>query len=337
MNNRVVVKVLQEDVFVISVYSMNVWRRELQKKKNRSNLWKPSLRKKFEIKLKAQEEYQKEVQKLKSTAAEATKNKEDTELKCQHQIADMVALMEKHKDLELAKHKTDNDHLKQQLVAGTTEKKELADFKKEMSSMKTTPLSEARNKQAPGLNCTQGESSETPRESSSTRHIFDFTKTRRTPSSSNKEGSSALMRKLKSSRTTPKTETDLDFPLKELPNEDLKTPRSTTNRLGGTSKIKSYRIRTPPSSEKASGWGKSTLVLSDKSDSSDQLISCELPLLVHIYQMFPLYTANPKPRLSEITRELLEVSSNEKDARCWLDGCYGLYKKKKTTNDKIFA
>ncbi|KAF3837502.1 hypothetical protein F7725_004966 [Dissostichus mawsoni] len=56
-----------------------------------------SLRKKFEIKLKAQEEYQKEVQKLKSTAAEATKNKEDTELKCQHQIADMVALMEKHK------------------------------------------------------------------------------------------------------------------------------------------------------------------------------------------------------------------------------------------------
>ncbi|KAF3837515.1 hypothetical protein F7725_004979 [Dissostichus mawsoni] len=370
MNNRVVVKVLQEDVFVISVYSMNVWRRELQKKKNRSNLWKPSLRKKFEIKLKAQEEYQKEinnlheeaeslralngenrqkllkefeakstlaaeleieVQKLKSTAAEATKNKEDTELKCQHQIADMVALMEKHKEKL---------------------QKELADFKKEMSSMKTTPLSEARNKQAPGLNCTQGESSETPRESSSTRHIFDFTKTRRTPSSSNKEGSSALMRKAKilSNNTKDRgrqhtftykclldresvvafiiTQTDLDFPLKELPNEDLKTPRSTTNRLGGTSKIKSYRIRTPPSSEKASGWGKSTLVLSDKSDSSDQLDL--LPLLVHIYQMFPLYTASstsskdPKPRLSEITRELLEVSSNEKDARCWLDGCYGL-------------
>ncbi|KAF3837506.1 hypothetical protein F7725_004970 [Dissostichus mawsoni] len=253
-----------------------------------------SLRKKFEIKLKAQEEYQKEinnlheeaeslralngenrqkllkefeakstlaaeleieVQKLKSTAAEATKNKEDTELKCQHQIADMVALMEKHKEKL---------------------QKELADFKKEMSSMKTTPLSEARNKQAPGLNCTQGESSETPRESSSTRHIFDFTKTRRTPSSSNKEGSSALMRKLESVVAFIITQTDLDFPLKELPNEDLKTPRSTTNRLGGTSKIKSYRIRTPPSSEKASGWGKSTLVLSDKSDSSDQLISCEL-------------------------------------------------------------
>lgn len=31
------------------------------------------------------------------TAAEAVKNKEDAELKCQHKIADMVALMEKHK------------------------------------------------------------------------------------------------------------------------------------------------------------------------------------------------------------------------------------------------
>lgn len=38
-----------------------------------------------------------QVQKLKVTAAEAVKNKEDAELKCQHKIADMVALMEKHK------------------------------------------------------------------------------------------------------------------------------------------------------------------------------------------------------------------------------------------------
>lgn len=38
-----------------------------------------------------------QVQTLRSTAVEAIKNKEDTELKCQHKIADMVALMEKHK------------------------------------------------------------------------------------------------------------------------------------------------------------------------------------------------------------------------------------------------
>ncbi|XP_034061655.1 synaptonemal complex protein 1 [Gymnodraco acuticeps] len=375
-----------------------------------------SFRKKFEMKLKAQEEYQKEinnlheeaeslralneencqkllkefeakstlaaeleieVQKLKSTAAEATKNKEDTELKCQHQIADMVALMEKHKsqydrmveekdaeldetkkkemqavahrkslDLELAKHKTDNDHLKQQLVAGTTEKeklqKELADFKKEMSSMKMTLLSEARNKQAPALNCTQGERSETPRESSSTRHVFDFTKTRRTPSSSNKEGSSALMKKAesytesirKSSRTTPKT--------KEFRNEDLKTPRSTTNRLGGTSKIKSYRIRTPPSSEKASGWGKSTLVLSDKSDSSDQhdlltFASTPIPDVSAPHRKFNIFKKIQSPISQKSPGNSLKLAAMKRMRDAGWTAVTGCDKKKKTTNDKIFA
>ncbi|KAK5933633.1 hypothetical protein CgunFtcFv8_014097 [Champsocephalus gunnari] len=375
-----------------------------------------SFRKKFEIKLKAQEEYQKEinnlheeaeslralnqenrqkllkefeakstlaaeleieVQKLKSTAAEATKNKEDTELKCQHQIADMVALMEKHKsqydrmveekdaeldetkkkemqavahrkslDLELAKHTADNDHLKQQLVAGTTEKeklqKELADFKKEMSSMKMTLLSEARNKQAPALNCTQGERSETPRESSSTRHVFDFTKTRRTPSSSNTEGSSALMKKAesytesirKSSRTTPKT--------KEFRNEDLKTPRSTTNRLGGTSKIKSYRIRTPPSSEKASGWGKSTLVLSDKSDSSDQhdlltFASTPIPDVFAPHRKFNIFKKIQSPISQKSPGNSLKVAAMKRMRDAGWTAVTGCDKKKKTTNDKIFA
>ncbi|KAI7807367.1 synaptonemal complex protein 1 [Triplophysa rosa] len=38
-----------------------------------------------------------EVEKLKQTAMEAMKNKEDTETKCQQRISDMVALMERHK------------------------------------------------------------------------------------------------------------------------------------------------------------------------------------------------------------------------------------------------
>lgn len=38
-----------------------------------------------------------QVEKDKLTAVEAIKNKEETELKCQQKIADMVALMEKHK------------------------------------------------------------------------------------------------------------------------------------------------------------------------------------------------------------------------------------------------
>lgn len=38
-----------------------------------------------------------QVGRLKEAATEALKNKEDTEIKCQHKISDMVALMDKHK------------------------------------------------------------------------------------------------------------------------------------------------------------------------------------------------------------------------------------------------
>ncbi|XP_073324824.1 synaptonemal complex protein 1 [Pagrus major] len=250
------------------------------------------------------EELKNEVQKLRATAAEAVKNKEDAELKCQHKIADMVALMEKHKsqydrmveqkdaeldenrkkereavdcrkslELDLEKHKTDEDQLKQQLKTEVAEKenlqKELTDLKKEMSSMKISQLSEVINKQSPASNCKQGKSSETPKQSSAKRHVFDFSKTRKTPSYSKDDGSAAVMKKAESDcdsirtsdRTTPKT--------KQIQNGDLKTPSIMTNRIGGTSKIKSYRIRTPPSSLTAR-WEKTTIELDSRSDSSDQ-------------------------------------------------------------------
>ena len=38
-----------------------------------------------------------QAQDLKLSAAEAARSREDAEIKCQHKIADMVALMEKHK------------------------------------------------------------------------------------------------------------------------------------------------------------------------------------------------------------------------------------------------
>ncbi|KAI4826769.1 hypothetical protein KUCAC02_030202 [Chaenocephalus aceratus] len=296
-----------------------------------------SFRKKFEIKLKAQEEYQKEinnlheeaeslralneenrqellkefeakstlaaeleieVQKLKSTAAEATKNKEDTELKCQHQIADMVALMEKHKsqyDRMVEEKDAELDETKKKEMQAVAHRKsleklqkELADFKKEMSSMKMTLLSEARNKQAPALNCTQGERSETPRESSSTRHVFDFTKTRRTPSSSNKEGSSALMKKA------------------------------------------------------ASGWGKSTLVLSDKSDSSDQhdLLSfarTPIPDVSAPNRKFNIFKKIQSPISQKSPGNSLKVAAMKRMRDAGWTAVTGCDKKKKTTNDKIFA
>ncbi|XP_030274412.1 synaptonemal complex protein 1 [Sparus aurata] len=250
------------------------------------------------------EELKNEVEMLRVTAAEAVKNKEDAELKCQHKIADMVALMEKHKsqydrmveqkdaeldenrkkereavacrkslELDLEKHKTDEDQLKQQLKTEVAEKenlqKELTDLKNEMSSMQVSQLTEVINKQSPASNYKQGKSSATPKESSAKRHVFGFTKTRKTPSYSKVDGNAAVMKKAESDcesittsgRTTPKT--------KKIQNGNPETPSIMTNRVGGTSKIKSYRIRTPPSSLTAR-WEKTTIELDPRSDSSDQ-------------------------------------------------------------------
>lgn len=50
----------------------------------------------------------------------------------------------------------------------------------------------------------------------------------------------------------------------------LKTPSwRSPSTAGATPRIKSYRIRTPPSAGKSVPWGKSTLELDPKSDSSE--------------------------------------------------------------------
>ncbi|KAK1152650.1 synaptonemal complex protein 1 [Acipenser oxyrinchus oxyrinchus] len=56
-----------------------------------------NLKKDFEAKAVSEAELYEEVQKLKLTADEAVKKQKETEIKCQHKTAEMVALMEKHK------------------------------------------------------------------------------------------------------------------------------------------------------------------------------------------------------------------------------------------------
>uniref|UniRef100_UPI0037E7D76F synaptonemal complex protein 1 n=1 Tax=Semicossyphus pulcher TaxID=241346 RepID=UPI0037E7D76F len=295
-------------------------------------------------------ELENEVQNLRLTTAEAIKHKEDAELKCQHKIADMVALMEKHKsqydrmveekdselgenkkkemeavaqkkslEFELVEHKTDNDQLRKQLRTEVTEKanlqKELTDIKKEMSSMKITQLSEARNKQSPAPNYTQGKCSKTPKVSSAKRHVFDFSKSRKT---------AAVMKK------------------DEIKNRDLKTPKSITNRVEGSSKIKSYRIRTPPSAEKAACWRTSTIELDPKSDSSDLN-----DLLIYASAPAPNFSApacklnifkkiqSPVPHKSPGNSLKLAAMKRMRDAG-WT-AVTGCDKKKKKTSEKIFA
>ncbi|XP_063071774.1 synaptonemal complex protein 1 [Engraulis encrasicolus] len=118
-------------------------------------------------------ELREEVGRLKEAATEALKNKEDTEIKCQHKISDMVALMDKHKnqydkmvmekdseleermkksmemktnttklELELSQLKIENDHTKQQL---NMEKKETERLHQEVEQLKTTLRSQKKD------------------------------------------------------------------------------------------------------------------------------------------------------------------------------------------------
>ncbi|XP_039468470.1 synaptonemal complex protein 1 isoform X2 [Oreochromis aureus] len=320
-------------------------------------------------------ELEKEVQKLRITAAEAIKNKEATELKCQHKIGDMVTLMEKHKsqydrmvqekdaeleekkknemeatarakslELDLSKHKTENERLKKELKAETKEKENLrnkiSDLKQEMSVVKSTLLSQGSDKQAAAINYKQGNSSELPKENSSKSHTFDFFKAKKT-SSYSKDGQSLAARMIDESASesirascgTPKS--------KCINSEDMKTPRSLTNHTAGTTKIKSYRIRTPPS-EKSAQWGKSAIELDPKSDSSDQndlLTFTNVPERKSSDSQCKLHILkkNQSPLVHKSPGNSLKVAAMKRMRDAGWTAVTGCDKKKKKTNEKIFA
>uniref|UniRef100_A0A3P8RT44 Synaptonemal complex protein 1 n=1 Tax=Amphiprion percula TaxID=161767 RepID=A0A3P8RT44_AMPPE len=244
-----------------------------------------------------------------STATEAIKNKEDTELKCQHKIADMVTLMEKHKSqydrmvdekdaeldeikkkemdavaqvkslvLDLSKHKTENDELKKLLKTETTEK-----VRPHSQFLSTDP------------NYKPGRCFETPVKSSSKTHIFDFSKTRKTPSCRNDDEGTSL-----------------------------------------------YRIRTPPSAEKAAQWGKRTIELDPRSDSSDQndlLTFVNAPELnvsaphckLNIFKKLQSPVTHKSPGNS------LKLAAMKRMRDAGWTAVTGCDKKKKKTTEKIFA
>ncbi|XP_029990881.1 synaptonemal complex protein 1 [Sphaeramia orbicularis] len=246
-------------------------------------------------------ELENEVQKLRLTATEAIKNKEDSEIKCQYKITDMVTLMEKNKsqydrmveekdaqldeykrkemeavahgkslELELLKHETENDCLKKQLSAEITEKeklqKELTHLKEKESYMKIGQLSAAKNK-----------SPLTQNQTSSKSYKSDISKTRKTPPYTDDDWSAAIMNKTV------------------------------------------YRIRTPPSGDKSASLGKSTAVFDPSSDSSDQS---------DILIQSPITHRSPGKSLKQAAMKRMRDAG-------WtaVTGC----DKKKKTREKIFA
>ncbi|XP_062262635.1 synaptonemal complex protein 1 [Platichthys flesus] len=320
-------------------------------------------------------ELENEVQKLKVTAAEAAKNKEEAELKCQQKIADMVVLMEKHKsqyermveekdeelednkkresgavaqskslELDLLKLQTEKDALKKELKTEIAKRenlqKELIDLKTEMSSMKFTPLSEAMTKQPPASNRKQDGCSETPKESASKRHVFDFSSTRRTPSYSRDHRSAAVLKSVEPDTESLRSSFGTTPKKKDFHMDDSKPSKTMTYKVGGASKIKSYRIRTPPSDEKAARWKKTTIELDPKSDSSDHndlLTFANESATVFSASHCKLETFKKSPVTHKSPGNFLKLAAMKRMRDAGWTAVTSCDKKKKKNSEKIFA
>ncbi|XP_072308202.1 synaptonemal complex protein 1 isoform X2 [Eucyclogobius newberryi] len=310
-----------------------------------------------------------QVQKLRSETEEAIRCREDAELKCQNKIADMVTLMEKHKSQydrmveekeaelqankenelkalahgktlkqELSKQKKENDSLKKELKEHVKEKENL---QKELVSLKN----EKKKAQTPDdskpfpISDNKGES-KMPMESLLKLYQFDFSKARKTPSSIKDEWAAAVKKTSTpaseiqsawtSCRTTPKSTS--------IRSGNVITRKSTDSR--SASKIKSYRIRTPPSTEKKSPWEKGTIELDPKSDSS-----CQGDLLMFANASAPKVSAahisddrfkSQSPLHSKSPRNNLKLAAIKRMRDAGWTAVTGRDKKKRT-NEKIFA
>ncbi|XP_062327855.1 synaptonemal complex protein 1 isoform X2 [Osmerus eperlanus] len=315
-------------------------------------------------------ELQKEVQDLKLTAGEAVRSREDAEIKCQHKIADMVALMEKHKNQydkmleakdvelkekkrsvveadagrtaspqELEQSKIENDRLKNHLDQETKEGEKLmqkiAELKEELASVKTNPsnlVPKTLSKQlSDPASASEGRCWDTPDRLSIKRNGFDFSKTKqKTPSQS--------AGKIQAS--TPA--------VRETKSGDLQTPSwSYGTRVGETPRIKSYRIRTPPSTQKAGPWSQTTLELDPKSDSSEHADLLSFAVVEPLqglqqgassahWSKVHVFKKNQSPAVQKSPGNALKLAAMKRMRDAGWTAVTGSHKKKKAA-EKIFA
>ncbi|XP_024126038.1 synaptonemal complex protein 1 isoform X2 [Oryzias melastigma] len=337
---------------------INSLKEELQKVQRQKDEEHQKLLENLESKSKLTAELMDEVENLRKTAAEAFKDKEETELKCQHKIADMITLMEKHKsqydrmveekeaefnekmkkeeeavarakslqEMELSAHKLKIENLKNQLQEKTTEKenmqKKLTELQIKLSDLNGSQSSRAISKQSTTPYYKQERQFETPEVTSAKKNIFDFTKTIKTPSRSS-DGSTPSLGKTR------------------ILNKDQKTPGSAASSINGQSKIKSYRIRTPPLNEKTTWWEKGTIELDPKSEDSDHLdlLTFANGIARKVYAPkckvnFSKKIQSPMPSVSPGFSLKLAAMKRMRDAG-WT-AVTGLEKRQKT-KDKIFA
>uniref|UniRef100_A0A3P8Z1W8 Synaptonemal complex protein 1 n=1 Tax=Esox lucius TaxID=8010 RepID=A0A3P8Z1W8_ESOLU len=357
----------------------------------------------LEMKSTSEAELHRKLQKLQHTATEALDSKEDAEIKCQNKIADMVALMEKHKkqydrmveekdaelnekkrnnmeatanrtsmELELSQKKIENDHLREQLEKEIMEResllKEIKDLKKEIKSQKCCMQLETQDKQLPEPMSKEVRCSETPKVSSIMRHVSrvakDMQRKQRTPkvsetpfqSSDKKVAVTPNINEIeKEAPITPSWSSITRVgatPQKETKSKTLKTPSwHSTSAVGSTPRIKSYRIRTPPSLEKSMPWGKSTLELDPKSDSSEHndllqsfavvnepsksSLQSSVPAAQH--HKGDLFRKIQSPAIHKSPGSALKLAAMKRMRDAGWTAVTGANKKKKKAVEKIFA
>ncbi|KTG37780.1 hypothetical protein cypCar_00022380 [Cyprinus carpio] len=212
-----------------------------------------------------------EMQKLKEMAMEALKSKDDTEIKCQQKISDMVALMERHKheydkmleekdaelsekrmreaevnaskaslELELSHLQVENDDLRQQLEKLKGEKVALRTPLSSLEKDTLQQVSEIKPKKG------RNKISKTQRADTAKKPVYTL---------------------LNEEENVPPSRNTSNTPA-ETVNEDLHTPL-WSKATKTTPQIKSFRIRTPPTSEIMGSWKENILKLDPKSDNSD--------------------------------------------------------------------
>uniref|UniRef100_A0A3B1KJG9 Synaptonemal complex protein 1 n=1 Tax=Astyanax mexicanus TaxID=7994 RepID=A0A3B1KJG9_ASTMX len=219
-----------------------------------------------------------EVQDLKQSAVNAVKSKEDTEIKCQQKISDMVALMERHKheydkmveekdaelnekrireaevntnkislELELSHLQIENGHLKQQLEKVKMEKEKIRQEVEELTRMQTSQNSSFMEKEEHLEKEIQSLKKQIESlEKEKAQKISKGTAKKKSCETPNKVPACAISDASKKALTTPLKLGDL-----------LQTPTWTMGpKIGATPRIKSFRVRTPPSTENSAPWRK---------------------------------------------------------------------------------
>ncbi|XP_051568665.1 synaptonemal complex protein 1-like isoform X2 [Myxocyprinus asiaticus] len=201
-----------------------------------------------------------EVQKLKQTAMDALKSKDDAEIKCQQKISDMVALMERHKH--------EYDKMVEEKDAELSEKRMReaeVNASKALLELELSHLQVENNELRQQLD-------QIKREKMALRTSLEKDTPQKISETKPKKGRSRISKTLKTASTKQAENESPSRNASATPsgavNEVIKNPLWSLS-TGRTPQIKSFRIRTPPTPDKTGSWKTSILMLDPKSDSSE--------------------------------------------------------------------